>query len=443
MKKRTKILLPALLLAVIVMLCGCVRTVDELYRVPRRSVGYRNLQAAMEQQMESLSFCAPGSGENQQAVQMADLNGDGIEEVILFAKANDDRPLKILIFSFLDGDYSLTGKIECAGAAFNQVEYVQMDGKPGLEIVVCTELSDQLPRNISVHGFSGGAVQELLSTECRRFLCCDLDGNGVSDLLVLNAGEDASGHGTVTLFGMTGEELLPWGSATLSRSIENMKRIMTGGLSGGQQAVFVASAADEDTIVTDVFALVDGKLTNISQASESGTGVNTLRNLYVYGEDIDHDGEMELPSLISVKAPSSVELRKHGEHLIRWYAMTAQGEEVTKLYTYHNYQQLWYMTLRPDTARRICVVHEDDGSYSFLLWNEEGTGLTKLWTVYVLTGDDRSALAAKENRFILMKTDSAVYAAMLEPAAQDYGITAEDLIEAFHLIRRGWKTGEM
>ena len=185
MKKRTKILLPALLLAVAVTLCGCVRTVDELYRVPRRSVGYRNLQAVMEQQMQNLSFCAPGSGENQQAVQMADLDGDGMEEVILFAKANDDRPLKILVFSFMDGDYSLMGKIERAGAAFNQVEYVQMDGKPGLEIVVCTELSDQLPRNISVHTFSGGTTKELLSTECRQFLCCDLNGNSVSDLLVL------------------------------------------------------------------------------------------------------------------------------------------------------------------------------------------------------------------------------------------------------------------
>ena len=443
MKKRTKILLPALLLTIIVTLCGCVRTVDELYRVPRRSAGYRNLQTVMDQQMESLSFCAPGSGENQQAVQMADLDGNGAEEVILFAKANDDRPLKILVFSAEDGEYRMTAKIERPGAAFDQVEYVQMDGKPGLEMVVCTELSDRVPRNISVHSFSGGDAQELLSTDCRRFLCSDLDENGVSDLLVLNAGVDASGHGTVTLYGMTGEELLPWGTATLSRSIENMKRIMTGGLSGGQQAVFVASAVDESTVVTDVFALVDGKLTNVSQAGGAGTGVNTLRNLYVYGEDIDRDGEMELPSLISVKTPPSAELRKHGEHLIRWYAMTARGEEVTKLYTYHNYQQLWYMTLRPDTAERICVVQEDDGSYSFLLWDKAGTGLTKLWTVYVLTGDDRSALAAKENRFILMKTDSTVYAAMLEPAAEDYGITEENLTHAFHLIRRGWKTGEM
>ena len=101
------------------------------------------------------------------------------------------------------------------------------------------------------------------------------------------------------------------------------------------------------------------------------------------------------------------------------------------------------MTLRSDTATRVCVVQEDDGSFSFLLWNEEGTELDKLWTVYVLTGDGRSALAAQENRFILMKTDSAVYAAELGPEARMVGITQEALTKAFHLIRREWKTGEM
>ena len=443
MKKNKKLLVPALLLTASVLLCGCVRTVDELYQVPRRSEGYQNLQAVMDLALEGLSYSAPRSGDNQQAVQTSDLDGDGVEEILLYAKGSDEHPLKILIFAMQNGEYGLRDRLELAGSSFSQVEYVQMDGKPGMELVVGTELSDQLLGGVAVYGFGSGESVELMHTGCRRFLCCDLNEDSISDLVVLGSGQEDTVQGTVRLFSVTGEQLLPRGIARLSRPLDQMMRIMTGGLSGGQEAVFVASTVDPKTVVTDVFALVDGALTNISQSGETGTTVSTLRNNYVYGEDIDHDGEMELPSLISVKMPSTADPRRDREHLIRWYALTDRGEQITKRYTFHNYEQMWYMTLRSDTATRVCVVQEDDGSFSFLLWNEEGTELDKLWTVYVLTGDGRSALAAQENRFILMKTDSAVYAAELGPEARMVGITQEALTKAFHLIRREWKTGEM
>lgn len=443
MKKRMKFLFPALLVAAIVTLSGCVRTVDELYRVPRRSEGYQNLQTAMDQQLTELQYCAPSSGENQQAVQMADLDGDEVEEVLLFAKGSDDRPLKIIIFSLSDGEYQVSAKIERPGTAFDQVEYVQMDGKPGLEIVIGTELSDQLLRNVAVYQFGAEQTEQLMSTNYRKFLSCDLNENGLSDLLVLCSREGEPDRGVVELYSMTEDGIGLCGEARLSQSVDHLKRIMIGGLSGGQQAAFVASTVDSDTMVTDVFAVVDGVLTNVSQSNEAGTSIKTLRSLYVYSEDIDHDGELEIPSLIPVRLPTTAIPGTGKEYLIRWYALTAYGEEVVKAYTYHNYQQGWYMMLSEDTVERVCVVQTQSGNFDFLLWDPSGTKLTKLWTVYVLTGDDRSALAAKDNRFILLKTDSTVYAAELTPEAVQIGITDEVLCKAFHLIQHVWKTGEM
>ncbi len=443
MKKRIKFLFPALLVAAIVTLSGCVRTVDELYRVPRRSEGYQNLQAVMDQQLMELQYSAPSNGENQQAVQTADLDGDDVEEVLLFAKGSDDHPLKVIIFSLSDGEYRVSAKIERPGTSFDQVEYVQMDGRPGLEIVIGTELSDQLLRNVAVYRMENDETEQLMSTNYRKFLSCNLTENGNSDLMVLCSREEEPDHGIVELYSLTEDGIGLRGEARLSQSIDQLKRITIGGLSGGQQAAFVASAVDSETMVTDVFAMVDGTLTNVAQSNESGTSVKTLRNLYVYSEDIDHDGEMEIPSLIPVQMPKTAAPDTGKEHLIRWYSITSRGGEVTKTYTYHNYQQGWYMTLDEEPAERICVVQSQSGCFDFLLWDCSGTELTKLWTVYVLTGDNRSALAAKDNRFILLKTDSTVYAAELAPEAVQIGVTEEDLCNAFHLIQRVWKTGEM
>ena len=97
-------------------------------------------------------------------------------------------------------------------------------------------------------------------------------------------------------------------------------------------------------------------------------------------------------------------------------------------------------TTLPD---RLCVVPEDTGRFAFCLWDNRYQELSKLWTVYVLTGDDRSSVATEGGRFQLMKTDSVVYAAYLEEAAQKLDITQEFLTNSFFLIQSDWKTGEM
>ena len=170
--------------------------------------------------------------------------------------------------------------------------------------------------------------------------------------------------------------------------------------------------------------------------------VKTLRNYYVYAEDIDKDGQMELPSLITMHLPRS-RSTNGGEHLIRWYAMTRSGGEVDKLFTYHNYLQGWYLELSAEAVERICVTPEGNGSFRFGLWDSAGETLTDLWIIDVLTGEDRSAVAAEDGRFVLYKTETVVYACRLEMGGRELGVTQEMLTNAFHLIQSAWYTGEM
>lgn len=435
-----KITALALLLAFVCAFSGCATTVEEMYCLPRRSEGYQNLQAVMDPFLESLSYAAPSSGRNQQAVQMADLDGDGVEEAILYAKGSGEHPLNIIIFRKENQEYSLMNSIGLSGSDFDQVEYVQMDGMPGLELVVGCQVSEQVMRNVAVFRFENGEPEQMLSANYRTFLICDLDQNNQGDLLVLTGGTqeaDGSFAQWYTIRQGTVEQSV---EAPLSQGVDQLKRIMTGKLHGGQNAVFIASTADPGTIVTDVFALVDGSLTNVSRSNESGTSVKTLRDNYVYADDIDQDGEMELPSLIPMVQTQE---RSTSERLIRWYSMTPEGDEVTKRYTYHNYQDSWYLELSEEAIHRITVAQEGAGVYRFGTWNPEGEDITPMWTIYVLTGDDRSALAGQENRFTLYKTDSVVYACKMDMGAMQLGVTQEMLTDAFHLIQPEWYTGEM
>ena len=429
--------------ALAISMSGCVMTVDQMYVPPRRSESYRNLQAVMDEFMKGLEYCAPITGENQQTVQMADLDGDGMKEVAVFVKGNDERPLKILLFKLEDGEYVPLSVIEATGTAYDQVEYVQMDGEPGLELVVGCQVSDQVMRNLTVYRFPEGQPEQLLTVNYQKYLTMDMDGDGLSDLFALRPGRTDTDFGVVELYSARDGKVSRSAEVSMSQSASQLKRIMTGSLHGGEQAVFVASSVDDASIVTDVYALVGGKLTNVSMSNESGTSVKTVRNYYVYAEDIDGDGVLELPSLISMRWPMEGRSLEEREHLIRWYALGADGSEYDKRFTYHNYLQGWYMEVDGRQASRLCVVPEDTGRFAFCLWDRNFRNLEKLWTVYVLTGDDRSSAATEEGRFLLLKTDSVVYAAYLEEAGIRAGVSQEQLIDNFFLIQSDWKTGEM
>lgn len=442
MKSMKKVVIGALLLSLCMTLCGCAMTVEEMYCLPRRPESYDNLQVAMDPVMRGLEYAAPSTGRNQQTVQTADLDGDGTEEVILFARAGDEHPLKIFLFRLEDGEYELMSTIESSGTGFDQVEYAQMDGLPGLEMVVGRQVSDQVLGNVSVYRFTGGQPEQMMNANYRKYLISDLDGDELGDLVVLTGGAQETDRSIAERYTLAGGTAERSGEAKLSRPVDQLKRIMVGKLHGGQNAVFVASTVDASTIVTDVFALVDGMMTNVSLSNEAGTSVKTLRNYYVYAEDIDQDGQMELPSLITMRS-GMARSDNGGEHLIRWYAMTPEGGEVDKVFTYHNYLQGWYLELSAEAAERICVTPEGSGSFLFSLWDRAGENLTGLWKVDVLTGEDRSAVAAEDGRFVLMKTETVVYACRLEMGARELDVTQEMLTEAFHLIQSAWYTGEM
>ena len=439
MKKR--ILLLMLLLTAL--LCsGCaMRTVYDMYSLPRRSEEYNNLQEAIDMAMAGgMTYSAPQSGENRQTVQMADLTGDGRDEYLVFAKGSSEKPMKILIFTQdEDGKAQLLEIINGTGSAFEQVEYVNMDDHPGMEIVVGRQVSDQVLRSVSVYGIRGEDAEQLMSIGYSRFLICDVDGNGRQELLIVQPGMEARDNGIAMLYSIRDGVLERSMEAELSQRAENIMRLTVSKLEGGEPAVYIASAVDETSIITDVLALRDGRFTNISLSGESGNSVKTLRNYYVYGNDVDGDGVLELPSLIGMQ-PLYWDWNGEAQYLIRWFSLDIHGKEADKLYSYHNYLGGWYIRLDSDWASRV-TVEQVGNTYTFYEWDEAFETATCLYTVFALSGSDRQTQAMEDSRFPLYTSESVIYAARLEETAADYGITEETLRSSFQLIRETFSVG--
>lgn len=440
MKKR--IVLLTMLLFAALLFSGCtMRTVEDMYALPNRSEEYSHLQTAIDTAMYGMSYSAPRSGDNQQTVQMADLDGDGVDEYIVFAKGATEKPLQVLIFSQQeDGTVRTLDTIGLTGLYFEQAEYVDFDGKPGEELILGFQVSDQILSSVAVYTFQSGDAELLLLNGYSKFLCCDLDENGLSELMVFRPGEAETERGMAVLYSSSGEQIRRSVETELSASPDNIRRIMEGSLQSGEPAIFVASSADEDSIVTDIFALKDEQFTNISFSRRADTSVRTMRNFYVYADDIDSDGVLELPALIRMK-PINIHHSEDQKYLLRWFSVDIDGWEMDKVFTFHDFLAGWYLQLDSLWASRV-TVNQINSTYTFYVWDESYQDPTPLFTVYVFTDSGRDEESVADGRFALYRSEGVAYAAKLSVYAADYNITAEQLIENFHLIRQNWQTGE-
>lgn len=427
------------------LLSGCfVQSAEDLYTLPKRSDADYELQEAIDSVLVGgADYSGPVSGSNQQAVQLADLDGDSEDECIVFVKASGEHPLKVYIFDKDGGDYVNMGVIEGDGSAFDSVDYIQLDGQPGMEIVIGRQLSNQVLQYVGVYSYTGERPVELLSDNYSEYTTVDLDGDGCKDLFLLRLDTDGR-TGVAELYRWRDGKIVREQEANLSAGVKIIKRIVSGQMCPGVPAVFVASGDADDNVITDIFAFRDQTFQNVSTTGETGISVQTVQNYNVYASDIDGDGLIELPMLVALPSATAEETY----WIINWYNLDLKGRQNVKMTTYHNYLGGWYVELpqafQKENGISISRSVEVSGvtGYSFLKWNGRNRDTEEIFTIYAFTGDDRGELAAADGRFLLAEKGDTAYAAALGGCDWAKSLTQEDLINMFHFIHEDWNSGE-
>ena len=439
---RKKFLLAALAAAMTLLLSGCfVKTVDELYALPKHSDEYYDLQKAIDEVMASgAEYSAPVSGINQQSVQLADLDGDGDDEALVFLKkSSGDKPLNAYIFDQVDGHYKNIAVVEGNGSGFESVEYLQLDDKPGLEILIGRQLSDQALQAMSAYTLTDGHVVELMSANYTQYTTADLDGDGRKDIFILRFDAEER-KGVAELYRYRDGQMAREAEASMSTGVESVKRIVSGFMDKDVPAIFVASVYDENSILTDIFAFRDDTFQNVT-STENGMSVQTVRNYFVYATDIDSDGLTELPELVALPSTDG-----ESYSIIHWYNLDLDGKQTVKLTTYHNFSSGWYVTLPEKWDGKLTVSKSSEVSgvrgYVFSQWNGATKKASPIFTIYAFSGDDRNTVASADGRFILAEKGDVTYAAELGTSSWAASLSEKTLKTMFNFIHIDWNSGE-
>ena len=417
------------MMAVALLLTGCTDfRGDTLYRLPERPEEYGMLQEAIASAMTDSQFCAPLFGENRQPVQTADLTGDGVAEYVVFAKNRTTDRLEVLVFGQQKDACQLLARLDNSGAYFWQISYADMDGKPGLELVVGRGLNGELPGVAEIYGMADGSLQEMLQATCSQFIVHDLDDDLQYELMTVESGSSHADCAVAKLYRYENDEFALFGQAELSFPEASIHRLVAGSLQDHIPAVYIAGSPQEQTLQTDVLALKGNEFQNIS----GGNGISTRRDQIVYAHDVDADGVLELPMLGHGKVVEG-DTAAINQYLIGWYSVNLSGAHINKLHTFHNFRDGWYLQLEGDWSQRVFVEIQDQ-VYTFSVWDEQEKASEMILSIHIFTGNDRENQAVAENRFLLYRTETMVFSAKLDASSVSYGITQESLINSFHLI---------
>ncbi len=436
-------IIAGVLAGLLLLLSGCfMRSTEELYCVPKRSNTYLNLQETVELAIGGGEYCAPVSGDNRQAIQQADLDGDGQDEYIVYARTGEEKPLKIFIFQN-DGDrFLLRHTLEGEGSAFDRVYYEQIDGVGGMELVVGRRVSDQVPQALSVYSFRTDDIAELVSTNYTDYTVSDVDADGLSDLFVIRSDTEQR-NAVAELYRWQNGELVRDNEADLSAPSESYKRTIIGNLSDGTPAFFVASSYDESRIITDVLALRNQTFCNLTISDESGISASTVRNYYVFSTDIDGDGITEVPN--TELLPSvSYDAQTENQYLIIWSSVNPDGTRVEKMRTYHNYVDGWYLELPKEWTENLVVSRRMQGvsmGYVFYKLNPEGK-TERFLSIYEISGETDASDLNAGHGVLLATWNGMSYVAFADSGGAAATLTQEKLQGMFHSITTEPTTGD-
>jgi len=441
-KKIIKISL--LVLVLVILLTGCLRvTADELYALPEISEEYLRLQAHINILLsQGAEYAPPSRGPNRQAVQLVDLNGTGMAEVIAFFSIPGENALNVYIFELVDGDYTLADTIEGIGTEIESVRYVDMDGDGILEIVIGWQMGHIL-RFMSIYSMAGFHNQELVSgVEYTEISVFDMSGDGTDDVVIFKLPtQETSASAEIYSLMQDGEIIKE--EARLSTGIESISRIMNGRLVDGSPAIFVDSEGtfENGSLVTDIFTYHRGSFSNISLITESGVSEDTIRHRMA-SSDINKDGIIKVPALRLLLAQSETEY-----FAIDWYSFRSSGYSNLALTTYHNNFDEWFLILPSDWRGKVSVRREDaiPGErtiiFSFFA-NPDGPHRDFL-KIFKLSGDGAEERASSGDRIMIMTEGNSVYAFEITAPPDSFGLTFNETVirDNFRLIYSDWLTG--
>ena len=205
MKYIQSVLRAAALSAAPVLLTGCTfgSSIDNLMAPPKLSAQQEQIYGALtEATGQNISLKYPKSGKYLSAFIVEDIDGDGVDEAVVFYERNglgvDEITLRINVLDQDDGNWRSVCDTAAAGAEIEKVMISKLGDNERVNLIIGSSLINRSEKNVTVYNYdqTEGNIAPTFFSESYSFMdVTDLDGDEKNEFLLLTGSANGAPAG--------------------------------------------------------------------------------------------------------------------------------------------------------------------------------------------------------------------------------------------------------
>ena len=346
--------------------------------------------------------------------------------------------------------------IEGTGTAINSVGGCQRQGGSDSmrELLISWQLSPTVYA-LSAYSLDNNNLTEMLSSSTyTKYTVDDLNQDGNDEIVLIQLRTSDQDSNRADYYVAEGGRMTMHNSVFLSKKLSSIDRVTCSPLPHRHTALYVTGSAlapsgevSSSTVITDILAVQEEDLTNISMGKGELNSSATLRSNLTQEQDINSDGiiEIPIPSLVESYGQSAGKEKFYSLH---WQQYDISGAFHLACSTYHNTNDGWYLMCPNHWTGHISLMRTEDPSSAtmehgivFYYRGSKRETPPPFLAIYKTTSSDRQSRfdrTQKSGRFVLRSESNAVYSAEFIDCDWDCGLTEDTLKEQFHLIQPHW-----
>lgn len=174
-------------------LAGCNMRIspEELLQPPKLFDEDEKISNVIEESLpEGAKLENISSREGLSAVKKSDIDGDGVDEILVFYSREDESSLHMTAFEESDGAYESAMEVEVPGRFFEEMILEDITGEGLKEIIINTSEKRVQSGSYKMNIYSYKKdPNKFFEIDYSKYLLYDLNKNGKSDIVILNQEE--------------------------------------------------------------------------------------------------------------------------------------------------------------------------------------------------------------------------------------------------------------
>lgn len=290
--------------------CSMIDTKEELTHPPKLEGEKEEIKLALEKYLpQNTKPIIPPSEDKSSAIKLVDLDGDGVEEAIVFYSIElEENPIRILILKRGAKGWINKSEIKIAGQDLDKVLFKDLDGDGGFEIIIGSKIKYVSEKSINIYSIKKGELERIFEGEYDEALIDDLNGDELTEILLLSINKE-TGESFGELYKYIDDDMNKIDKISFNdKAIINY--VKYGYLYDNQKGIIISTTTQEDYMNIYLFKMQDYKLVNLMKNGLMQTKKQSNARILM-PKDVDRDG------LIEFALPNDIQENSE-ENLVNW-----------------------------------------------------------------------------------------------------------------------------